>query len=119
MTPVERLLIKLPDAKKSGEGWAARCPAHDDAKASLSIAAGDNGGAVLHCHAGCEPAAVVAALGLTLADLMPEHPKPARYSKPRIVATYPYRDESGELLFQVVRYEPKKFKQRRPKPGGG
>jgi hypothetical protein len=39
--------------------------------------------------------------------------------KPRIVAQYAYRDERGELLFQVVRYEPKDFRQRRPKPGGG
>jgi len=31
----------------------------------------------------------------------------------RIVATYDYVDESGELLFQVVRFEPKDFRQRR------
>ena len=31
-----------------------------------------------------------------------------------IAATYDYRDESGELLYQVVRYEPKDFRQRRP-----
>ena len=64
MTPTERLLAKLPDAKRVGKGWSARCPAHDDRRASLSISEGDNGGAVLHCHAGCEPVAVVAALGL-------------------------------------------------------
>lgn len=34
----------------------------------------------------------------------------------RIVATYDYRDEGGELLFQVVRFEPKDFRQRRPDP---
>ncbi len=39
--------------------------------------------------------------------------------QPQIVATYDYRDERGELLFQVVRYDPKDFRQRRPKPGGG
>lgn len=39
--------------------------------------------------------------------------------KPRIIATYDYRDEARELLFQVVRYEPRGFRQRRPKPGGG
>ncbi len=71
MTPVERLLAKLPEAKQSGKGWSARCPAHEDRRASLSISQGDNGGALLHCHTGCEPAAVVAAIGLTLADLMP------------------------------------------------
>jgi hypothetical protein len=38
--------------------------------------------------------------------------------KPHIVATYDYRDEIGDLLFQVVRYEPKGFKQRRPDGNG-
>ena len=32
----------------------------------------------------------------------------------KIVATYGYRDEQGELLMQVVRMEPKTFRQRRP-----
>lgn len=32
----------------------------------------------------------------------------------RIVATYDYRDEAGDLLYQAVRYHPKGFKQRRP-----
>ncbi|BCK77367.1 phage/plasmid primase P4 [Acetobacter aceti NRIC 0242] len=31
----------------------------------------------------------------------------------RIVATYDYRDEKGALLYQVLRYEPKDFRQRR------
>lgn len=39
--------------------------------------------------------------------------------KPRIVATYDYRDEAGNVLFQAVRFDPKDFRQRRPKPGGG
>jgi putative DNA primase/helicase len=36
----------------------------------------------------------------------------------RIVAAYDYRNESGELLFQVCRYEPKDFRQRRPDQNG-
>jgi hypothetical protein len=39
--------------------------------------------------------------------------------QPRIVKTYPYCDESGTFLFQVVRYEPKGFRQRRPDGRGG
>lgn len=36
------------------------------------------------------------------------------------VAVYNYQDEQGALLFQVLRYEPKDFKQRRPNsPGPG
>ncbi len=45
--------------------------------------------------------------------------EPARNGKPKIVATYNYRDEQRKLLYQVVRYEPKDFKQRQPKDGGG
>jgi hypothetical protein len=37
----------------------------------------------------------------------------------RLVAEYDYRDEKGELLFQVVRFEPKDFRQRRPDGSGG
>lgn len=39
--------------------------------------------------------------------------------KPRIVAQYDYRDEASNVLFQAVRFDPKDFRQRRPKPGGG
>jgi hypothetical protein len=35
------------------------------------------------------------------------------------VATYDYRDERGDLLFQVCRFEPKDFRQRRPDGKGG
>jgi putative DNA primase/helicase len=37
----------------------------------------------------------------------------------RIVATYDYVDERGAVLFQVVRFEPKDFRQRRPDGEGG
>ena len=39
--------------------------------------------------------------------------------QPRIVKTYGYCDENGTLLFQVVRFEPKGFSQRRPDGRGG
>jgi putative DNA primase/helicase len=42
-------------------------------------------------------------------------PKPTK----RIVAQYDYTDESGALLFQCVRFEPKNFQQRRPDGNGG
>jgi len=38
---------------------------------------------------------------------------------PRIVAEYSYTDEFGDLLYQVVRLEPKNFKQRYPDGSGG
>lgn len=59
------------EPKRSGVGWSCRCPAHDDSTPSLSIGDGDNGGSVLNCFAGCDTKAVLEAVGLTLADLMP------------------------------------------------
>ena len=76
MSPsVARALRALPDARISGHEWAARCRAHDDRKASLSVAAGDDGRVLLTCHAGCATERVVAALGLTMADLFPQVPR--------------------------------------------
>ena len=39
-----------------------------------------------------------------------------RKHKSRIVQTYPYVDENNVLLYEVVRCEPKSFRQRRPDP---
>ena len=47
-------------------------------------------------------------------DAQPVTYKPSGKPSRTIAATYDYCDETGSLLFQVVRYEPKKFKQRRP-----
>jgi putative DNA primase/helicase len=119
---IDRILSSLSDAHESNGGWSARCPAHEDRRASLSINQGDDGRVLLHCHAGCEPEAVVGKLGLTMKDLMMPSTNGNGTPKkctPRIVATYDYRDADGTLLRQSCRYVPKNFKQRVPKPGGG
>ena len=53
-------------------------------------------------------------------DSTPPAPQPsANGSGPRlIVAEYDYTDEDGTLLFQVVAYEPKDFRQRHPDGNG-
>ena len=48
-------------ARRSGNGWMARCPAHDDHNPSLSIRDSD-GKVLLHCHAGCAQSDVIDAL---------------------------------------------------------
>lgn len=45
--------------------------------------------------------------------------QPVGKASRRIVAIYDYRDEQGEVLFQVVRFDPKDFRQRRPDGNGG
>jgi hypothetical protein len=72
MRPIEEVLSRLPGTKRSGSSWTTRCPAHEDRKPSLTLREGDAGQVLLHCHAGCTVDAVVAAIGLTMADLFPE-----------------------------------------------
>ncbi len=69
--PVQLVLDRLEGVRRSGGGWMARCPAHADRHASLALAAGDDGRALLTCHAGCATETVVAVLGLEMADLYP------------------------------------------------
>ncbi len=72
MIPVERLLPRLQNARRSSNGWLACCPAHHDQTPSLSIAEGDDGRVLLRCHAGCSVEAICAAVGVVPADLFPE-----------------------------------------------
>src|SRR5580693_2474823 len=65
----EVLLPRLEAIKPSAGSYMARCPAHDDGKASLHISVGKTQPVVLKCHAGCEPDDVLAKLGLTWDDL--------------------------------------------------
>jgi KaiC/GvpD/RAD55 family RecA-like ATPase len=123
----------LGGARRSGDNWSCRCPSHEDNHASLSITQKSDGKFLVHCHAGCEPMELISVLRSQ--QLWPDAvqtPKPsviidlpglsqlAQSSLIKtIVATYDYIDESGELLYQAVRYEPKDFRQRRPVNGSG
>lgn len=109
-------------ATPNGDGsWMARCPAHDDHTPSLSIkSAGEK--VLLNCFAGCTPEAVCGSMGIKVADLFAAPAKltiPKRGLPGSIVAKYDYTDENGTLLYQVVRFDPKDFRQRKPSAGDG
>lgn len=112
----EAIVGHFAAARRNGSGWMAKCPAHDDTKASLSIAPGTKG-TLLTCHAGCTLDAIAAAAGLAKRDLFFDDGPKA--TAPRIVATYDYEDLNHEVLYQAVRMEPKDFRQRRPNSKGG
>ena len=71
---IDELLSRFKGVKRSGSGWTARCPAHQDRNNSLSIGAGDKG-IVIKCHAGCSADGVVKSIGLELRDLFPDEEK--------------------------------------------
>src|SRR4051794_26714905 len=66
---VDELLDRLDRVSRSGSGWMARCPAHQDRRASLSIGVGADDRVLLKCFSGCEIADIVAALGIEMFDL--------------------------------------------------
>ncbi|MEK7217176.1 MAG: VapE domain-containing protein, partial [Chloroflexota bacterium] len=113
---------RLQGARKSGDGWTAKCPSHEDARASLSFRDADDK-ILLKCHAGCATEEIVSALDLRMTDLFTDAPTPSNGhpSRPapssrRVVAHYPYHDEAGNFLYEIERLEPKSFRARRPDP---
>jgi len=68
---------------RKGSGWKVCCPAHDDKRPSLTVSEGDDGRALLHCHAGCPVEAIAKVLGLTMRELMPPRVSPSPKAAPR------------------------------------
>src|SRR5215472_2959966 len=79
---VDDLLSRLDRVRRTGNGWIARCPAHEDHSPSLSVKAGDRG-LLVKCWAGCTLEEVTEALGIRVADLFFETPTPrGRWTTP-------------------------------------
>lgn len=98
------LLDRLDGVRQRGTDAAdARCPAHEDGKASLSVARGLDGRIVIQCHAGCRWDDVLKAVGMD---------RSAAFGEPHISAEYTYTDRDSNPLYVVERWEPKSFKQR-------
>lgn len=129
MTPLDNLfqkIVTLTRANKQGKGY---CPAHKDKTPSFSIDRGADGRILMKCHTGCTIDAICAAIPCDKADLFPPK-QPQAKPKYNIERAYYYKDENGNLRFQVVRQrlaDPakfpneslKKFIQRRPDGAGG
>lgn len=126
---IEEFLQRLKGVSEAGAGkWVACCPAHEDSNPSMSVTTGNNGGILVHCHAGCSAEAIVKAMGLKLRDLMKDSPGRARTSGQakkaksadgevlpsfkapkkardfgKKVADYDYQDADGKTIFRVER----------------
>ena len=112
----------LPNAKKiGGDEFSAICPFHDDINPSLNF--NDKKGTYF-CHSCGKKGHVFHFYAkLNSLDTRRDFPKilkgivsdfgiPWEQTKSRILKTYDYPDEAGNLLFQVCRMEPKTFRQR-------
>jgi hypothetical protein len=101
--------------KPAGKERRLLCPCHHDRDPSLYVREGDNGSPLVTCHVcGAHLPEVCDALGLRVGDYLPARGRDN--GRPLIVATYPYRDEEGRLLFEVCRRTDKQFPVRQPDP---
>lgn len=108
------------DRRINSASYQCKCPnkamhKHGDKNASLTISE-KNGKILFHCKVnGCETEDILAAVGLTFADINGEKEKPVytwkdrlEYSqKKKIEALYHYKDENGKYLYTKVRFEGK------------
>ena len=99
---IEYLCDNLQGVKRSGSGWIALCPAHEDHSASLHFQRGVKRDVVMHCFAGCTFEAIVETCGLS-AEMRRDVVEPE--------AKYPYDDAEGRPSYVVLRNPGKSFVQ--------
>lgn len=120
MRPIDLVVQRLREhgckPRRVGKGWQALCPAHEDKNPSLNASEDMKGNVGIKCFANCATERVIAVLGLDWSDLFADND---RRRSMNILDTYPYVDEQGTTLFEVVRLSPKDFRQRRPDGNGG
>ncbi len=109
------ILSRIPGVKKSGDHWIASCPVpgHKTPQGHLTLKdAGDK--ALVTCqgrkHSYQDICRTLGFDSLTYST---------NGNGEKIIATYDYTDAEGKFLYQVVRYAPKDFRQRRADGSGG
>jgi len=107
--PVNRILERLGEYERRDGYFMAACPAHEDAKPSLSVSEGDDGRVLLKCFAGCEVGPIVATLDLKMRDLFPSstngHRNGHKKAGGKSTATWHIRDTKGEVQAVHVRFD--------------
>jgi hypothetical protein len=122
----EKYLVNVK--KIGGQEYQAICPFHDDKRPSFNF---NNETGAYFCHGCAKKGGIFHFYAKTHSlDDRKDFPKvlngiasdfgiTIEQEKSRLIKTYDYTDQEGNLLFQVCRYEPKDFKQRRPNGNGG
>jgi len=106
----ELFCSKLEQVKHNNNSIVALCPSHDDKNPSLTASC--NGEKILvKCQTGCTFDQIVTAVGMKQSQFfIPKEKTPPK----KHVATYRYEDKDGGHVMDVVRFEPKGFRPKRP-----
>ena len=107
---ITELLDGLKQVKGTNGQYTAKCPAHDDHRNSLSVTEGEDGRILLHCHAGCTPETILAAMHLDMKDLYPSKEernaaKTGRSEKGSVTEEYVYYDSDSTPILKKLRLQ--------------
>jgi DNA primase len=120
-------VLGLPEARRS-----MRSPFREDGEPSFSVfqvgdlwfykdhATGESGDEIslMQRHTGCAKDDAIKSYHELAGVALPVKPKKQSGSLGKLVAIYDYLNEQGQLVHQTLRYEPKRFLQRRPATPG-
>jgi hypothetical protein len=101
----QRILDALERHGSHGNGRQHQCPAHEDRVASLTITDADDR-VLIHCHAGCDPLAVLDALGLDWSALFDDRATGKGWSTPTLRRVGAEANGDGRVVLGSVRYMP-------------
>lgn len=110
-----------PEGERQIEAFEAACQLRDEGATEAEAIQLVEGGAA-KCGLPLPEARAAVKSAFKRTPREPIHKRNGGEAKPakwKIVATYDYTDESGRVLFQCVRFEPKDFRQRQPDGKGG
>jgi hypothetical protein len=125
---IERYVhARMPGIKKQGGEFRGACPVHQGKRDSFAV---NTQTGMAQCFSQCGRGWDLIGLEMELTgsdfkaalasveSLVGTVNGARRDTLGNIIAEYDYRDENGELLYQVVRFDPKDFRQRRPDGNG-
>jgi putative DNA primase/helicase len=113
-------LHHVPRINANGDEWRGACPIHGGKHANFAV---NPQSGLWYCHSKCQRGGNLVELAMALGDadfvtaLAQVNSIVGRDTSQSVtdlglpVASYPYTDENGALLFTVHRYEPKTFRQ--------
>jgi AAA domain len=103
------------DVRIEGDGFRTCCPAHGGDDRNMTIRPHSEGGTICTCHSRhCSRSDIAKAMGLTMSDMTDPRANGNGHQHHAGQRVFPYRDEQGKVLFEVVREPDKRFWQRLP-----
>lgn len=116
---VNRTATKCPTKQHKPDHWCVSVNVHEQIFHCNDCACGGSIIDWLSIEQGKSVADVLKQLSGSAIDSGTGNSEDHHPSKSKIVATYDYKDENGNLKYQAVRMEPKSFRQRQPDGQGG